>query len=61
MKDFGQFHFEGDAFFPEIDKTKWKTVFTKTFKADDCNKYDLDFFIMVKFFKNIFIIKLKFF
>lgn len=39
-------YFEGDAFFPEIDKTKWKTIFTKTFKADDCNEYDLDFFIM---------------
>ena len=39
-------HLEGDAFFPDIEKNKWKTAFTKTFKSDDCNQYDLDFFIL---------------
>ena len=37
-------YFEGDAFFPEIDKTKWKRYLAKHSKHD-CNKYDLDFFM----------------
>ena len=39
-------YLDGDAFFPEVDKDKWRTEFTKTFKANDSNQYDLDFFIL---------------
>ena len=34
---------EGDTFFPEIDPTEWKLVFSKEIKADEKNKYDMSF------------------
>lgn len=35
--------FEADAFFPEIDKTVWKSVDRKDYKADEKNKLDYSF------------------
>jgi len=35
--------FEGDTFFPEIDKSIWKEVSREKHKADEKNKYDFDF------------------
>ena len=40
--------FEADAFFPEIDATKWQEISRKDFKSDEKNKYDYSF---VKFKK----------
>jgi len=40
--------FEGDVFFPKIDKTIWKETSRQDFKADANNKYDYSF---VKFEK----------
>lgn len=40
--------FEGDTFFPAIDKTKWKEVSREKHKADEKNKYDFDFVIYSK-------------
>jgi len=34
-----QHHFEGDAYFPEIDPTAWKEIKSTTFKPDEKNKY----------------------
>ncbi|MEJ7611135.1 MAG: dihydrofolate reductase [Ferruginibacter sp.] len=34
---------EGDTFFPEIDQTDWKLVFSKEVKADEKNTYDMSF------------------
>lgn len=36
-------NFEGDVFFPEIDKALWKETSRQDFKADDKNKYDYSF------------------
>ena len=35
--------FEGDAFFPEVDKKKWKETSRTINKADEKNKYDYDY------------------
>lgn len=35
--------FEGDAFFPEIDKSKWQEVYREHHPADENNKFDVDF------------------
>jgi dihydrofolate reductase len=35
--------FEGDAFFPEIDKKKWKECVRVSNKVDEKNKYDYDY------------------
>lgn len=35
--------FDGDAFFPEIDKSQWKLVSTEHHKADEKNEYDYTF------------------
>lgn len=40
--------FEGDVYFPEIDKAIWKETARQDFKADDKNKFDYSF---VKFEK----------
>jgi dihydrofolate reductase len=37
--------FEGDTFFPEIDKEQWKEVKRTDNKADDKNAYDYSFVI----------------
>jgi dihydrofolate reductase len=34
---------EGDAFFPEFDKTVWELVFEKHVKADEKNMFDMTF------------------
>jgi len=36
---------DGDAFFPEFDKTTWKEQSRKTFVADEKNKFDFDFVV----------------
>ncbi|MEA3317107.1 MAG: dihydrofolate reductase [Bacteroidota bacterium] len=33
--------FDGDTFFPEINKTKWKEIKKEYFEADDKNKYPI--------------------
>jgi dihydrofolate reductase len=35
--------FEGDAFFPVIDMSKWTEMSRQDFKADEKNKYDYSF------------------
>lgn len=35
--------FDGDAFFPEIDKSQWKLVSSEHHKADEKNEYDYTF------------------
>lgn len=35
--------FDGDAFFPEIDKSQWKIVSSEHHKADEKNEYDYTF------------------
>ncbi len=35
--------FEGDAFFPEIDKTKWELVSQQNHQADEKNQYAYSF------------------
>lgn len=35
--------FEADAFFPEIDKSVWKSIKREDFKADEKNKLDYSF------------------
>jgi dihydrofolate reductase len=35
--------FEGDAFFPELNKDEWKIIFREDHKADEKNKYDYSF------------------
>ena len=35
--------FNGDAFFPEIDKSQWKLVSSEHHKADEKNEYDYTF------------------
>jgi len=35
--------FEGDVFFPEIDKAIWKETARQDFKADEKNKFDYSF------------------
>lgn len=35
--------FDGDAFFPVIDMSKWTEMSRQDFKADDKNKYDYSF------------------
>jgi len=35
--------FEADAFFPDIDMSKWKEMSRQDFKADEKNKYDYSF------------------
>ena len=35
--------FDGDAFFPEYDKSQWKLVSSETNKADEKNEYDYTF------------------
>jgi len=42
-------NFEGDVFFPEIDRSVWKETSRQDFKADTKNKYDYSF---VKFERN---------
>ncbi len=34
---------EGDTFFPEIDPSNWELIFNKELKADEKNKYDMNF------------------
>ena len=34
---------EGDTFFPEIDPAAWELIFNKELKADEKNKYDMNF------------------
>ena len=36
-------YFEGDAFFPEYDKSQWKLVSSEHHKADEKNEYDYTF------------------
>jgi len=36
-------NFDGDVFFPEIDKAIWKEMSRQDFKADDKNKFDYSF------------------
>jgi len=36
-------NFDGDVFFPEIDKTIWKETMHQNFKADTKNKYNYSF------------------
>jgi len=36
-------NFEGDVFFPEIDRSVWKEASRQDFKADTKNKYDYSF------------------
>ena len=40
--------FEADAFFPEINTTKWKEVSREDFKADEKNKYNYSFVTYLK-------------
>ena len=40
--------FEGDAYFPEFDKSKWKIVSAKIVKADEYNSHDFTFFVYEK-------------
>jgi dihydrofolate reductase len=40
--------FEGDAFFPEINKEQWKEVSRLDFSKDEKNKYDYSFLEFVK-------------
>lgn len=35
--------FDGDAFFPKIDKSQWKLVSSEHHKADEKNEYDYTF------------------
>ncbi len=35
--------FEGDVFFPEVNKKAWKIVSREEYKKDDKNKYDYSF------------------
>ena len=35
--------FDGDAFFPEIDKSQWKLVSSEHHKAEEKNEYDYTF------------------
>jgi len=35
--------FEGDAFFPKIDESKWKLISQKDMKADEKNKFPFSF------------------
>jgi len=35
--------FEGDAFFPELNKAAWKITFMENHKADEKNPYDYSF------------------
>mgnify|MGYP003571286301 FL=1 len=35
--------FDGDAFFPEIDKSQWKLVSSEHHKTDEKNEYDYTF------------------
>lgn len=37
---------DGDTFFPELDMTKWETVSTEEFMADDENDYDTTFMVL---------------
>ena len=34
---------EGDTYFPEIDKSKWKLISNEDFKKDEKHKYDYSF------------------
>ena len=36
-------HIDGDVFFPELDKTKWKEVSRKDVDADEKNNYSFSF------------------
>ena len=40
--------FEGDAFFPELDSSKWKETHRTKGITDEKNKYDYDFLIFDK-------------
>lgn len=37
---------DGDTFFPDLDMTKWETISTEEFKADDDNDYDTTFMVL---------------
>ena len=37
---------DGDTFFPVLDMTKWETVSTEEFMADDDNDYDTTFMVL---------------
>lgn len=39
---------EGDAFFPELDKTQWQLVSSKSFEKDEKHQYDYTFEIWEK-------------
>lgn len=39
---------EGDILFPEFDKSQWKEISREKRKADEENKYDLDFVVYEK-------------
>jgi len=40
--------FDGDTFFPELDKEKWKQVKEEKHLADEKNKYDYSFLVYEK-------------
>ncbi|HEY0030624.1 MAG TPA: dihydrofolate reductase [Bacteroidia bacterium] len=40
--------FEGDVFFPELDRTLWKETFRTKGIIDEKNKYDYDFVMLEK-------------
>jgi len=39
---------EGDILFPQFDKSQWKEILREKRKADEENKYDLDFVVYEK-------------
>ena len=45
--------FEADAFFPEIDKSKWQEISREDFKSDEKNKFDLAYRISLLHLKCI--------
>jgi len=38
--------FEGDTFFPEIEKTNWKEISRERHPRDDCHDYSFDYVIL---------------
>ena len=40
--------FEGDTYYPALDKSKWKEVSRDSFKADDKNAHDYSFVVFEK-------------
>ena len=44
--------FEGDTFFPELDKSIWKVIERRSFKKDSKNKFNLEFVTYKKYNKS---------